>query len=139
MSDVPMLVVGFDGFLNAMPNGWFDIGSHDNPIARDAVKFLIDATEFFDIVVWGPRSLQFAGIATMQAAIILWTRMIVNNNTMHDLMNVLQFPAEMPTDYAVAIDGAGVKYGPAQETLSQDCKDFINYWQPMLARMAGKQ
>lgn len=130
---LPVLVVEFDGFLNAMPHGWFDMGSHENKAASDAVKFLIAATEYFEVNVFGPRSLQFAGIATMQAAIILWTRMQVNNDTMHDLMNALIFPMEMPEEYAVAVSGTGVKWGTTKDALDPEAIDFVNVWQEALS------
>ena len=138
MTGDPVLVVEFDGFLNAMPNGWFDLGSHSNEIAQDAVKFLINATEYFDVHVWSPRSKQFAGIATMQSAVILWTRMEVNDETMHDLMNALKFPVEMPGDYAVAIGGAGVFCGPTKDVIQPEAMAFILEWQPYLAKLGGR-
>lgn len=129
----PLLVVDFDGLLNPMPDGWFDIGAHKDQAAKDAIKFLIDATEFFDIAVFGPRSMMFGGIQSMQAAIILWTTMEVNKNTMHDLMAVLQFPLKMPDDYAVAVSETGVIWGSTKDALPQDCIDFVTVWQKRLS------
>lgn len=133
---LPLLVVDFDGLLNPMPNGWFDLGTYEKQPARDAIKFLIDATEFFEIAIYGPRSEMFGGIQSMQAAIINWTEMLVNKATMYDLMRIIMFPYKMPKNYAVAVTGTGVFYGPTKNQLSQDAIDFIIVYQNMLSQQA---
>jgi len=138
MDDRPLLVVDFDGLLNPMPEGWFDFHSYKKPSAKDAIKFLIDATEFFRLAIYGPRSHMFGGIQSMQAAIIHWTEMQVNSDTMHDLMSVLDFPHEMPEDVAAAINSTGVFFGSKKDELSQDALDFIRVWQNRLAAQAGR-
>lgn len=133
------LVVDFDGFLNPMPHGWFDIGAHDDSQVKDVVKFLVNATEYFEVHVFGPRSLMFGGIQLMQAAIIYWTQMEVNKATMHDLMRVLVFPKTMPEDYAAHINGSGVIWGTAQVGMVPEAIDFILEWQQHLAYISGRK
>ena len=135
----PVLVVDFDGLLNPMPEGWFDLGTHNTASARDAVEFLIDATEYFEVSVFGPRSLMFGGIQIMQAAIIFWTTMEVNKATMHDLMSALVFPTEMPRSFCAAVNGSGVKWGDTKDALPQEGIEFIEGWQRRLAFAAGRQ
>ena len=130
---LPILVVDFDGFLSPMPGGWFDPGSYNNGAVKNVVKFLLAATEYFEIAIFGPRSLMFGGIQTMQAAIILWTNMEVNRATMHELMQVLRFPVSMPADVDVCINGTGVKWITPQDALDPESVDFILIWQKELA------
>lgn len=133
---MPILVVDFDGLLNPMPKGWFDIGAYRDSSVKETVKFLIAATEYFEIAIFGPRSLLFGGIQTMQAAIISWTTMEVNKATMHDLMAVLWFPTTEPVDYAVYINSTGVKRGSKYSELDVDALNFVSEWQVALATTA---
>jgi len=132
------LMVDFDGLLNPMPDGWFDIGAYKREPAKGVVKFLIAATEYFDVYIFGPRSLMFGGIQSIQAAIILWTTQDVNKETAHELMSVLQFPKEEPA-YDVAINGSGVKWHLTKEQPDPEAIAFITEWQEHLAKEAGRK
>lgn len=133
---MPKLVVDFDGLLNPMPEGWFALGSHKNENAHNAVKFLCAATEYFEVYIWGPRCEIFGGIQSVQAAIIDWTTMSVNVETMHDLMNLLWFPTQQPTEYDVWITGTGVKWAKTKDELDPELIQFVNLWQEELAAKA---
>jgi hypothetical protein len=130
---LPLLVVDFDGLLDPSltDKGWFDLGVYSSEPAKGAVTFLIDATEFFRVAIYGPRSRMLGGIQTIQCAIIFWVTMEVNADTMHELMDSktgIQFPEKMPEHFAVAINGTKAVYGPDKSLLTTDATDFVKYW-----------
>lgn len=134
MKALPKLVINFDGLLDPTfaVQGWFEWTKYSKQPVVDAITFIIDATEFYDIYIHSPRSYMPSGIQVMQCAIIFWTTMEVNSATMHDLMAVLHFPSELPKDYAVFLDYGTISYGTDKGRLDPDAVDFIETWHSRL-------
>lgn len=68
----PILCVDFDGVIHSYKTKWTNAWTVSDGPVPGAIKFLIDAQNFFDVQIYSSRSKSFWGRRAMKKALFRW-------------------------------------------------------------------
>lgn len=66
MSKKPILCLDFDGVVHSYRSGWKGADVIPDPPVDGAIAFMLDALQYFDVVIFSSRSNQLGGTTAMQ-------------------------------------------------------------------------
>ena len=65
-----ILCLGFDGVIHSYKSGWQGAMTIPDPPVPGALKFIVKATEHFEVMIYSSRSNQLGGIRAMKRYLI---------------------------------------------------------------------
>lgn len=116
----PTLCVDFDGVIHSYTSGWQGITNIPDPMVRGAARWLMDATQFWRVAVFGSRSESHEGREAMKKYIELRSREFHGIQFAEELVQRLEFPEDKPPavlsidDRAITFCGDWSQYDPEQ-------------------------
>jgi len=104
----PILCLDFDGVIHSYSSGWKGADVIPDPPVSEALEFMADALDYFDVHVFSSRTGQDGGVQAMQAWLREWAVNLLGNGRFQDDPNLLwldriQWPNEKPPA-SVSID-----------------------------------
>ena len=85
----PTIIVDFDGVIHTYVTKWTDARTIPDPPVTDAIKWLTEAVERFDVCIFSSRSGQDGGIAAMR-------EYLLEHGLSQEVMELLKFPTAKP-------------------------------------------
>ena len=108
-----ILCVDFDGVINSYSSGWQGADVISDPPVKGAVEFLLEAINYFRVMVFSSRSCQLGGIKAMQEYLELYSK---------GLSSLVEWPTEKPSAF-VTIDDRVICFDGTWPTM-QFLKEF---------------
>lgn len=102
-----ILCVDFDGVIHSYVSGWKGADVVSDPPVPGALRWLLKATEFFDVQIYSSRSSQPGGVAAMREWLLNFAIHEWGDKDFADqFMASIAFPAQKPAAFLTIDDRA---------------------------------
>jgi hypothetical protein len=123
----PILCVDFDGVIHSYTSKWIDEKTIPDPPVPSALRWLVEASKNFKVVIYSSRSKSREGIAAMGHALQLWADQESLPDQDRFVLDAIEFAHEKPPAF-LTIDDRAIQFNGDWSSLDPEKLRLFKPW-----------